>query len=245
MKIVILAGGSGTRGKPFTDYFPKAMIPVEGKPLIDYIVRYVSTFDFISGIIILSDFKGKGNQIKRYFEGRQMAYGKKIEFIQDSNNGTGGDLIHLSKSLREEQNFILWFVDNFCALDLTKMYEFHKGKKGIACIATRNHRREETGYAKVKDQIVTEFQEKPFIILPMAECLGIYILDTKILGIIKKKLNGKKDVNLSFDILQDMPKGKPVSAFDIGGIPWLDIESPNKVERNEPLIKKIIREMKN
>ncbi|HLC25014.1 MAG TPA: sugar phosphate nucleotidyltransferase, partial [Nitrosopumilaceae archaeon] len=44
MKIVILAGGRGTRGKPFTDYFPKAMIPIEGKPLIDYIVKYVSSF---------------------------------------------------------------------------------------------------------------------------------------------------------------------------------------------------------
>ena len=35
VKAVILAGGKGTRGKPYTDYFPKAMIPVNGKPLID------------------------------------------------------------------------------------------------------------------------------------------------------------------------------------------------------------------
>jgi len=38
LKAVILAGGLGTRGKPFTDYFPKAMIPIDGKPLIDHIV---------------------------------------------------------------------------------------------------------------------------------------------------------------------------------------------------------------
>jgi mannose-1-phosphate guanylyltransferase len=47
VKVIILAGGKGNRAKPFTDFFPKAMIPVEGKPLIDYIVRYVSSFSFI------------------------------------------------------------------------------------------------------------------------------------------------------------------------------------------------------
>ncbi|WP_320416534.1 nucleotidyltransferase family protein [Candidatus Nitrosotenuis chungbukensis] len=44
MKAVILAGGKGTRARPFTDYFPKAMIPVLGSPLIDHVVRYLSSF---------------------------------------------------------------------------------------------------------------------------------------------------------------------------------------------------------
>jgi len=242
LKIVILAGGRGTRGKPFTDYFPKAMIPIEGKPLIDYIVKYVSSFDFIKEVIILADFNGIGNQIKRYLEDRKVC-GKKIRFIQDSNSGTGGDLSHLAVILKKERDFILWFVDNFCAIDLSKMFKFHNQKGGIACIATRRFRKEETGYAKVKDDLVTEFQEKPFITMPMAECLGIYILDTKILKIIKSKK--KEEVNLSFDVLQDLAKRKTVSAFDIGRDLWIDIESPNKVERNKKVIKEIIRKMKN
>ena len=245
MKIVILAGGSGTRGKPFTDYFPKAMIPIEGKPLIDYIVKYVSSFGFIKEIIILADYDGLGNQIRRYFEDRKTIRGKKIKFIQDSNSGTGGDLAHLSAILKKERNFILWFVDNFCAIDLSKMYRFYKQKESVACIATRRYRKEETGYAKVEDGLVTEFQEKPFITMPMAECLGIYILDTKILKIIKSKKEEKKEVNLSFDVLQDLSKSKTVSAFDIGRTLWMDIESPNKVERNQTGVKEIIRKMKN
>ena len=245
MKIVILAGGRGTRGKPFTDYLPKAMIPIEGKPLIDYIIRYSSSFDFIKEVIILADFNGIGNQIKRYFEDRKTVCGKKIKFIQDSNSGTGGDLVHLSAVLEKEQNFILWFVDNFCAIDLGKMFKFHKQKESIACIATRKYRKEETGYAKVEDDLVTEFQEKPFTTMPLAECLGIYILDTKILRLIKSKKEEKKEVNLSFDILQDLSKRKTVSAFDIGRTLWIDVESPNKVERNQTVIKEIIRKMKN
>ncbi|MGI0002597.1 MAG: nucleotidyltransferase family protein [Nitrosopumilaceae archaeon] len=245
MKIVILAGGRGTRGKPFTDYFPKAMIPIEGKPLIDYIVKYASSFDFINEIIILADYNGIGNQIRRYFRDRETIRGKKIRFVQDSNSGTGGDLTHLSAILKNERSFILWFVDNFCAIDLGKMYKSYKEKESIACIATRRYRKEETGYAKVRNGIVTGFQEKPFITMPMAECLGIYILDTKILKIIKSKKERSREVNLSFDVLQDLSKRKTVSAFDIGKALWVDIESPNKVERNKAIVKEIIRKMKN
>jgi len=63
------------------------------------------------------------------------------------------------------------------------------------------------------------------------------------LKIIKSKK--KEEVNLSFDVLQDLAKRKTVSAFDIGRDLWIDIESPNKVERNKKVIKEIIRKMKN
>lgn len=245
MKIVILAGGKGTRGKPFTDYFPKAMIPIKGKPLIDYIINYVSSFNFIKEIVILSDYNGLGSQIRRYFEDKNTVRGKKIKFIQDSNNGTGGDLLHLSSILKKEQDFILWFVDNFCAIDLDKMYKFYKQKKSIASIAIRRYRKEETGYAKVEDGIILDFQEKPFISLQMAECLGIYVLSTKILSIIRSKRKKECGINLSFDVLEQLSKSKTISAFDIGKEYWIDVESPNKVERNNDTIKKIIRKMKN
>ncbi|MCS5528097.1 MAG: NTP transferase domain-containing protein, partial [Nitrosopumilus sp.] len=139
MKAVILAGGKGTRGKPYTEYFPKAMTPINGKPLIDYVVRYLKTFKFIKEIIIISDYSGLGGQIKNYY-GNQ----KKIKFIQDSQSGTGGDLLHISKELRNESEFLLWFVDNLCAIDVKKMRKTFKEKKSSACIATRTKRKEET-----------------------------------------------------------------------------------------------------
>ena len=67
MKAVILAGGKGTRGKPYTEYFPKAMTPINGKPMIDYIVKYLKSFSFVNEIIIISDFNGLGGQIKNYY----------------------------------------------------------------------------------------------------------------------------------------------------------------------------------
>ncbi len=242
MKAVILAGGLGTRGKPFTDYFPKAMIPIEGKPLIDHIVSYVSSFGFIDEIIILADYNGIGSQIKGYFENR--ATKKKIRFIQDSQSGTGGDLVHLSNLLGKNSEFLLWFSDNLTPIDLGKMFKFYKQKKSIACIATRRYRKEETGYAVVKDGLILGFKEKPVIKLQMAECLGIYVLATKILKLIKSKQKRQRNINLSYDVLQGLSKSKTISAFDIEKTPWIDIESPTKIERNQDFVKGIIKKMK-
>ena len=237
MKAVILAGGKGTRGKPYTEFFPKAMSPINNKPLIDYVVKYLKSFSFIKEIIIISDFNGLGGQIKNYYENQ-----KNIIFVQDSQSGTGGDLLHIERKLKNESEFLLWFVDNLCAVDVKKMKEVFKKKKSSACIATRTKRKEETGFAIVKDGIIKEFKEKPMMELQLSECLGIYMLGQDIIKRIKKKQK-QKEINLSYDILQELSKEGKISAFDIGDKEWIDAESPMVLERNEKTVKKIIKQM--
>ena len=237
MKAVILAGGKGTRGKPYTEFFPKAMSPINNKPLIDYVVKYLKSFSFIKEIIIISDFNGLGGQIKNYYENQ-----KNITFVQDSQSGTGGDLLHIERKLKNESEFLLWFVDNLCAIDVKKMKEVFKKKKSSACIATRTKRKEETGFAIVKDGIIKEFKEKPIMELQLSECLGVYMLGPDIIKRIKKKQK-QKEINLSYDILQELSKEGKISAFDIGDKEWIDAESPMVLERNEKTVKKIIKQM--
>jgi len=237
VKAIILDGGKGTRGKPYTEYFPKAMTPINGKPLIDYIVKYVKSFSFIKEVIIISDFEGLGGQIKNYF-GDQ----KNITFVQDSQSGTGGDLLHIEKKLKDESEFLLWFVDNLCAVDVKKMREFFKKKNSSACIATRTKRKEETGFAVVENGVIKEFKEKPVMKLQLSECLGVYILGKEVLKKIKVKQK-QKQINLSYDILQQLSKEGKISAFDIEDNEWMDVESPMVLERNEKTVKKIIKQM--
>jgi mannose-1-phosphate guanylyltransferase len=234
LKAVILAGGKGTRARPFTEYFPKAMMPVDGKPMISHIVRHLSSFKMISEIIIVTDLKGLGGQIRHYFEGSP-----KIRFVQDSSSGTAGDLLHLG--MIKDEPFVLWFADNLCALDLGKMYRYYSKKNSAACIATRKYRKEETGFAKVEDGMITQFIEKPLVEMQNCECTGIYILSGKILGMIKK--SKKKNPNLSYDILQDLSKKNMVSSFDLGKTPWVDVESPATLERRNQDVKKITSQM--
>jgi len=236
VKAVILAGGKGTRGKPYTEFFPKAMSPIDDKPLIDYVVKYLKSFSFVKEVIIVSDFNGLGGQIKNYF-GNQ----KNISFVQDSQSGTGGDLLHIEKKLKGESEFLLWFVDNLCAVDVKKMRDIFKEKKSSATIATRTKRKEETGFALVENGIIKEFKEKPVMKLQLSECLGVYMLGPDIIKKIKKLK--KKEVNLSFDILQQLSKEGKISAFDVGDSDWIDAESPMILERNQKTVKKIIKQM--
>ncbi len=237
MKVVILAGGIGTRGRPYTDYFPKAMIPINGRPLIDHITKYINTFNFVSEIVIVANFGGMGGQIKNYYKNRT----EKIVFVQDTGRGTGRDILCAEKKLVGETGFVLWFVDNLCAIDLSAMRNYFRQKKSIACIATRTRRKEETGFAVVKDGMIRQFKEKPKINLQMSECLGIYMLQKKILDRIKEKRVDA--VNLSYDILEPLADEGKVCAFDIGNTDWIDAESPVILERNKRIVQKITRQM--
>jgi mannose-1-phosphate guanylyltransferase len=122
------------------------------------------------------------------------------------------------------------------------MIKIFKEKKSSACIATRTKRKEETGFAVVENGIIKEFREKPTMKLQLSECLGIYILGKDVIKRIKAKAK-QKEINLSFDILQQLSKEGKISAYDIEDKEWLDVESPMIVERNETTVKKIIKQM--
>ncbi|MDO7721854.1 MAG: nucleotidyltransferase family protein, partial [Nitrosopumilus sp.] len=93
----------------------------------------------------------------------------------------------------------------------------------------------------VDEGIITEFKEKPMMKLQLSECLGVYMLGKEIIERNKKKK--KKQVNLSFDILQELSKEGKISAHDIEQREWIDAESPMILERNEKLVTKIIKQM--
>src|SRR5207245_2045110 len=184
-------------------------------------------------------FTSLSKQIENYFEGHTLIK-KPIRFVQDSQSGTGGDLLHISRFISKDSEYLLWFVDDLSQNDIKALHKFHKQKKSIATIATRKYRREETGFAIIRNGHVKEFKEKPEIELGMAECLGVYMLNSKILNSIRSKKPGKKDLNLSYDILQPMSKRGKIGAYDIGKIPWIDIDSPTRVDRNKELVSQII-----
>ena len=270
MKAIIMAGGQGTRGRPYSEYFPKAMTPVRDKPLIDHIVRYVESFEFVDQVVVITDLAGLGGQIYNYYGADDPAYDSgRIAFVQDSQSGTGGDLLHASGLIPPGEPFVLWFADNLCAVDLAGMYRQFRDMESTACIATRAKRAEETGFAAVDDDgVVLKFIEKPVMDLPLSECLGVYMLHHGVLSRIsdamdrvnsetratRKMGDGRGDgrgrsaavrtqINLSHDILQGLSEEGAISAFDIGDAQWVDVESPAVLERKKDAIHEILSEM--
>lgn len=256
MKVVLLAGGLGSRAKPFSDYCPKALIPINGRPIIDYIIRYISKFSFISEILIVCEFDSHGKQIINYFEGKECIIDKKITFIEDKKKGTGGSLLECQEKLKDDI-FLVWFSDNLCALNLDRVVveysNINKDNDAIGLLIARKKRHEETGrvildeYRKNNINLIKEFIEKPIIELEYPEAAGIYIFNNGFLDLLKQKSNEKESFDLSSDILSKIGHNTKSKLYcyliDSNEINWADIESPTYVERNKKEIDSIILHM--
>ena len=164
MKAIIMAGGQGTRGRPYSEYFPKAMTPVRDKPLIDHIVRYVESFEFVDQVVVITDLAGLGGQIYNYYGADDPAYDSgRIAFVQDSQSGTGGDpAARVGTDPAGRAVCVVVRRQPVCRGLGRNVRAVFRDMESTACIATRAKRAEETGFAAVDDDgVVLKFIEKP------------------------------------------------------------------------------------
>ena len=241
MKAIINAGGKGTRGWPLTTFIPKSMLPVEGKPLIEHIVNHLSKFKEITDVILVVDNSELGNQVINFFDGKEKKYRVNLTFRKDKQEDTGGAILQCQKDLKDEKDFLLWFSDNLCDLDVKDMIKKFRASDCLGCVATRKSKPEETGFVKLgKNNLILNFVEKPISQLDLPEALGIYAFKTDILKDIRRVQRTTFRVNLSSDIIQNFEQNSMYS-YDIGDSIWLDLESQNKIVRNAKLIQKILK----
>lgn len=154
MKVVILAGGLGTRLSEYTHSIPKPMIDIKGKPMIYYIMKHYAKYGFDDFYLALGH---KGEIIKKYFN--KNSFGWKINLIDTGRNTmTGGRLKRLGKYLKQEK-FFLTYGDGLSNINLKKLLEFHnKKKKLVTLTAVRPPAR--FGAIKLKGDFVNYFKEK-------------------------------------------------------------------------------------
>ena len=154
MKVVILAGGFGTRLSEYTDSIPKPMVPIGGKPIIEHIMGLYASYGHEEFYLALGY---KGEVIKDYF--RNFKKNWKINLIDTgSDTYTGGRLKRLEKYLSNE-NFLLTYGDGLSNININKLIKFHESHKKIVTIsAVRPPAR--FGSLSLKDSEVLKFKEK-------------------------------------------------------------------------------------
>jgi glucose-1-phosphate cytidylyltransferase len=154
MKIVILAGGLGTRISEYTKIIPKPMIRVNKKPIIYYIMKHYSNYGFKDFYIALGY---KGHIIKKYF--KKNNFGWNINLIDTGQKTmTGGRLKRLKKHLGNE-SFMLTYGDGLSNVNIKKLLTFHKkNKKLVTLTAARPPAR--FGAIKILGNKVKYFKEK-------------------------------------------------------------------------------------
>ena len=154
MKVVILAGGFGTRLSEYTKTIPKPMININGKPMIYHIMKLYSKYGFKEFYIALGY---KGEVIKKFF--KKKNYGWKINLIDTGTKTmTGGRLKRLKKYLNKE-TFMMTYGDGLSDVNLKKLLNFHKkNRKMVTVTAVRPPAR--FGVLKFKGNFVSYFKEK-------------------------------------------------------------------------------------
>ena len=154
MKVVILAGGFGTRLSEYTKTIPKPMIKVKGKPLIYYIMKTYAKYGFKDFYIALGY---KGYEIKNFF--KKNSFNWNINLIDTGRKTmTGGRLKRLTKHLKNE-TFMMTYGDGLSNVNIKKLINFHKkNKKMVTLTAVRPPAR--FGALKLKGNSITYFKEK-------------------------------------------------------------------------------------
>ena len=154
MKVIILAGGFGTRLSEYTKKIPKPMVTINNKPILIHIMEHYFKYGFDDFYIALGY---KGSFIRNYF--KRKKYNWKINLINTGlKTMTGGRLKRLKKIIGN-QTFMMTYVDGISNINIEKLIKFHrKNKKLVTLTAVRPPAR--FGAIKIKGNNVKLFKEK-------------------------------------------------------------------------------------
>ena len=224
MKVVILAGGLGTRLVEYTKSIPKPMVKVGGLPIIHHIILHYKKYGLRS-FIIASGYKG--TIIKNYFK-------KKLKDldIKVINTGlktmTGGRIKRLEKYLNNE-TFLLTYGDGISDVNIKKLIKFHKKNKKLATLtAVRPPAR--FGAIKISKNAVKVFKEKSKIDEGWING-GFFCLESKIIKLIKNDRTFFEK-----EPLEQLSKKKQLMAFKHEGF-WQCMDT----KRDKDIIEKILK----
>ena len=179
MKVVILAGGFGTRLSEYTKSIPKPMIKVNGRPIIYYIMKHFYNYGFKEFYVAIGY---KGNVLEKYFKKNKFPW--EVNLIETGlNTMTGGRIRRLKKYLGDDR-FFMTYGDGLANVNLRKLLKLHIKKKKLA---TMTAVRPPARFGKIKlnnHNKVTLFREKSNLDEGWING-GFFVLESKVLSLIK------------------------------------------------------------
>ena len=229
MKVVLLAGGFGTRLSEYTKTIPKPMIDIAGKPMILHIMKLYARYGFKDFYIALGY---RGGIIKKYFH--KNFFDWNINFIETGKNTmTGGRLKRLKKYIGKE-TFMMTYGDGLSNVNLKKLLKFHKkNKKLVTLTAVRPPAR--FGAIKLKGQQVSYFKEKSKLDEGWING-GFFVMEPEFLKLIKND-----NTYLEREPLEKATKKRQLMAFKHEGF-WQCMDTKrDKDKLNEILSGKKIK----
>lgn len=218
-RAVLLAGGKGTRLKPYTLTMPKPLVPICEYPIIEIIIRQLvkSGFDHIT--ITVNHMA----DMIRAFCGDGSKWGIKIDYSLETKPLSTMGPLKLIKDLPED--FLVMNGDVMTDLNFAEIYDEHVKQKNIFTISAyeRDHKVDYGVLIPGKDSKLVDFQEKPTLHYHVS--MGVYMMNHKCLDVIPE------DTFYGFDhLMMDLIKlNTPATVRPFKGY-WMDIGRPDDYE---------------
>ena len=239
MKVIILAGGFGSRLSEYTKKIPKPMVKVNNYPLLIHIMKIYIKYN-IKDFIIATGYKS--HVIKKYFKnfsknGKNFSCkidGKKCNvIIADTGlrSLTGGRIKRASKYLNKyDEDFMFTYGDGVSDINISKLKSFHKKtKKIITVTAVRPPAR--FGEIKLKKNLVYSFKEKPQVTDGWING-GFFVAKKSFLKLIR----GDKEILEKYP-LEKSAQNKQLSAYKHKGF-WKCVDTKRDKDELNRILKK-------
>lgn len=233
MKAVILAGGLGTRLRPYTTVFPKPLMPIGESPILEIIIRQLKAegFDEITLAV------GHLAELIMAFFNDGSKYGLKIDYSREEKKlGTAGGLGLLKERL--DGDFLVMNGDVLTGLDFSEFLAFHK-RTGSKVTIALNRRYVDIDFGVVdldEDRKLVGYTEKPKIDYLVS--MGVYAFNESVL----EYINSNEYLDMPDLMKRLIAEGESVNGYIHEGY-WLDIGRPDDYDRANEDIQKVYREL--
>lgn len=230
MKCVILCGGYATRLHPLTLDSPKHLLPVKGRPILDYIIDKVEKIEEVDDILISTN-----NKFFKDFENWKDSrkFSKNVKILNDgtiSNEDRLGGLGNLWATICGEKiddNILVVLGDNFFEFDLNKAVDFFKkvNNRVVGLVDVRDlDEAKKFGVIELKDKEVVSIEEKPDNPKSSLISTGIYVFPKSDLKEIEKYMKTDKSKDGPGYLIKYFIESQKVFGLCMEGF-WYDIGS--------------------
>ena len=240
MKAMLFAAGLGTRLGGLTAEKPKALVEVNGKPLLYYAIEYLKKYGVTDIIINVHHY---ADLIIDYVK-QNASFGINIEFSDEREQllETGGGLLKARHFFTDVESFVVYNTDIYTSLNLTKAINLHNQKDTLATLVVRN--RETSRYLLFSDdnimcgwknintgeEIITRNKSG----LKSYAFSGIQILSTKIFELLKDKENTKFSITKAYIELSKIHK---IIGYVDNSKYWIDAGKPETLDELSVILK--------
>ena len=221
MKAVILAGGKGTRLKPYTTVIPKPLVPVGEKAILEILITRLRKEGVDEVFICLNHFA----EIIMAFFGDGSRFGLKINYsLEDEPLGTVAP-VKLIQGLPE--NFLVMNGDLLTDLPFHQLFNYHLKNQALLTVSTYTRKTKiDFGVIDVDPVSLhaTGFREKPEYTFEVS--MGVYVMNREVLEFVPPHTHfGFDDLMLTL-----LDRKQPAKIFPYQGY-WLDIGRPDDYEK--------------